>query len=70
MISVNHGISTITQLEKELISALYAQRSIEFEILSYSPQESAPEDLRARFCKARVRYNEVERQIRLLKYGF
>ncbi len=60
----------IEDLEEKLIEALYEQRSYEYEILKYTPESSAPQELRDAFCAARVRVNEIEASIRIRKYGF
>ena len=60
----------IKDLEKELVAALYEQRSYERQILQYSPESSAPHDLRDAFFAARVRVNQIEKKIRLLRHSF
>ncbi len=60
----------IKDLEEQLVYALYEQRSHEQEILQYSPESSAPKELRDAFCASRVKVNKIEKEIRLLKYSF
>jgi len=50
----------LEDLEEELVQALYEQRSCEFQILKYSPQSCAPQELRDAFCAARARVNEID----------
>jgi len=63
-------IHVIEDLEEELVTALYEQRSLERRIMEYSPQTSAPSVLKDSFCAARVRVNQIEMQIRMHKYKF
>jgi hypothetical protein len=63
-------IHVIEDLEEELVTALYEQRSLERRIMDYSPQTSAPSELKDSFCRARVNVNKIEGKIRLLKYAF
>jgi hypothetical protein len=63
-------IHVIEDLEEELVTALYEQRSLERRIMEYSPQTSAPCELKDSFCRARVRVNQIEMQIRMQKYKF
>lgn len=63
-------VHAIEDLEEKLVAALYEQRSLEFQILEYEPQSSAPQALRDAFCTARERVNQIEARIRALKYGF
>jgi hypothetical protein len=57
-------------LERDLIQALYQQRSLEYQILRYAPETSAPCELKEEFCNARVKVNDIERKIRMLKHNF
>lgn len=63
-------IHAIEDLEEELVSALYEQRSLEYKILQYQPQTSAPQELIDLFCSAKVKVNQIETKIRMLKYAF
>lgn len=60
----------LADLDQDLVDALYEQRSLEYQILQYDPQASAPQHLKDAFCAARVRVNKTESRIRNLKYGF
>lgn len=62
-------IHVLEDLEEELVAALYEQRSLEFQIMEYTPQDSAPQDLRESFRGARVRVNQLEAKIRYLKHS-
>lgn len=57
-------------LERDLIQTLYQQRSLEYQILQYAPETSAPCELREAFCNARVKVNDIECKIRMLKHDF
>jgi hypothetical protein len=62
--------NAVDELEGELITALYEQRSLEHEIMKYEPQTSAPQELRSAFCSARVKVNRIELRIRMMKHSF
>ena len=61
---------SIKDLEGQLIEALYEQRLIESKILEYDRKSRVPQDLVEELCAARVRFNGIERKIRLVRYGF
>jgi hypothetical protein len=60
----------IQGLEENHIAALYEQRYCERQILQYSPESSAPQELKDAFCAARVKVNLLENKIRRLRHGF
>ena len=60
----------IEDLEEELVSALYAQRSLEEQIEPYKPQGSAPSWLIQSFIDSKKRVQSIEMEIRRLRYSF
>jgi len=60
----------IEDLEEELVSALYAQRSLEEQIESYEPQGSAPSMLIQSFIDSKKNVQSIEMEIRRLRYSF
>jgi hypothetical protein len=59
----------IEDLEVELITALYAQRSLEEEIEPYKPQGSAPGLLIQSFIDSKKKVQAIEVEIRPLRYS-
>ena len=60
----------IEDLEIELVTALYAQRSLEEEIEPYKPQGSAPSWLIQSFIDSKKKVQSIEMEIRRLRYSF
>ena len=60
----------IEDLEVELVTALYAQRSLEEEIELYKPQGSAPSWLIQSFIGSKKKVQGIEMEIRRLRYSF
>ena len=60
----------LEDLEAELISRLYALRDHERQILAYSPQTSAPAELREAYRSAKLDVQQLEVMIRRIRHGF
>ncbi|MCP9903539.1 hypothetical protein KBY72_12835 [Cyanobium sp. BA5m-21] len=60
----------IEDLEEELVSAMYAQGSLEEQIDSYNPQSSAPSVLIQSFIDSKKKVHVIEMEIRRLRYSF
>jgi len=61
---------TITNLEEELVVALYKRRQLEEEILVYVPQSSAPSHLIESFIQSQLIFQDLERKIRMIRHSY
>jgi hypothetical protein len=61
---------SLSDLELELVDALYAQRSHEREILNYEPESSAPSELLRAFTASKLKVQGIELLIRRRRHGF
>ena len=60
----------IEDLEEELVKAIYVQRAFEEQIAPYKPQGSAPSCLILSFIDSKKKVQDIEMEIRRLRYSF
>ena len=58
------------ELEEQLVAALYQQRHWEEQIMTFSPQSSAPSDIIQSFNKSKLLVQDLESKIRLIRHAF
>jgi hypothetical protein len=61
---------TIETLEEELVAAIYQQRHWEEQIMTFSPQSSAPSYLIQSFNQSKLLVQEIELMLRQVRYSF
>lgn len=61
---------TIEALEEQLVAALYQQRHWEEQIMTFSPQSSAPSDIIQSFNQSKLLVQDLERRIRMIRHSF
>ena len=61
---------TIEALEEQLVAALYQQRHWEEQIMTFSPQSSAPSAIIQSFNQSKLLVQDLERRIRMIRHSF
>jgi hypothetical protein len=61
---------TIEELEEELVAALYQQRHWEEQIMTFSPQSSAPSAVIQFFNQSKLKVQEIELKLRQVRHSF
>ena len=61
---------SIKELEEQLVAALYQQRHWEEQIMTFSPQSSAPSNFIQSFTQSKLLVQDLERRIRLIRHSF
>ena len=61
---------TIEALEEELVAAIYQQRELEQEIMSFTPQINAPAHIIQSFAASKIKVQEIELKLRQIRHSF